>query len=1294
MITSPQFFKLLSSSCCLLLSTVISQADVTAKAQNIDKFIYPAEEIILDSSYETMDEKGNSSKGAGVPKKFRDYVSVAGDPAQAVHGNNYMSVKGCKERVQLYIRIRPKQNYRPGKYTASTWLKGNGIFRFQILLYSKKSYLKSIMSKDLKVTANKWQKFSFEFDAPESVDVKGKNFKVMRIAPAFLITGDIDFDQSSMMPTASLRKLAGELNAMDSPLAKSKLPLLFCVKTEKAPRMDGTLDGKEWKNVPNTTGFVELDTQKMSPKQPFVSACYDAKNIYFGTNSIRIKPFNAGKDKKGKLIFTQHVDAQEIWLKSPQSKLFHFYGTPAGGILVPRKPMLQYSSQYRDSGETVGGVLTFGKTIWTTETAIPFKNFNATPKNGDIWKVNFNADYAAGNDEARRKSADWTTWSPVKTFNDYKGFGNLVFSEKIPAFRYDSVGDLNNGQIRVSATINSPIKARLRVVALVEDKNQHPVRFSGTQVINVDAGRSQKFEIKGRLSVTTPSDFQLTVLAFNTQTGDLYSALKIPFNCKPSFKMSIAPIHGKKLLYVILNAKDITIPAAEVTAAFTMRKKGGNTVFKKNLQLPRQKLSEMQQFSIADIKPGEYEVWCEVKKNAASKDFYAATMAELVVPDLQKVPWWNNKIGITEEIPPPWTPVKAVNNRVMVTERAYTLANSGLPEKINVLGKEIFTRPPQIVCKVNGRAVKPVWLPLKLQSRKPGVVTYSISGSAGPVKLSGSVAIEYDGFAMWKFKVHKNPAATLDNLALEFPFKLKNSYYARGNALIKDEIYCAFLGNKFKQETPDKPKFVNCHSSVYGWQWPETMMHQLWTGGDKSGFSLMIDSDEFFRGKKRYTYVNTPDARIKQLHLVSKPVKLNEDLNYDIAYQATPMKPRPKNPKIWHTTIEGKDGTMAGFKKRVFVTEGLTYWDLKPLCYPKTFFPLKSVQRRMKSLREYGLKLVPYFCFSYAGTQIPFFKAFEAEWRNHPGEVWNTPRGPALFCNPKSSFKDYTIWAAAMVHDKLGYDGVYLDVSRPYGSTSPFQNAGYVKDGKRIPTANIFAMREVFKRVYTHYHTGGRNGVLFLHGLNYPGTDSFTDVNTEGESWYAEQARGYSRITPEFFRARDMKIQFGNPFVFFASYYYDWKSARIGYVSPLREVLAITLPHQVLPAIGREEIWPFWDYIDQWWTDSDFLPYWDNDGAIICNDKKILVSAYIKHDKKKAILTPANWDFTTKDAVFTITPQKLFGKNGKLINAGGKLKISGNTLTVPLAKRDFAFIEIIPDKTGNYQIKRVEIKKP
>jgi hypothetical protein len=456
----------------------------------------------------------------------------------------------------------------------------------------------------------------------------------------------------------------------------------------------------------------------------------------------------------------------------------------------------------------------------------------------------------------------------------------------------------------------------------------------------------------------------------------------------------------------------------------------------------------------------------------------------------------------------------------------------------------------------------------------------------------------------------------------------------------------------------------------------------------------MIDSDEFFRGKKRYTYVKTPDARIKQLHLVSKPVKLNEDLNYDIAYQATPMKPRPKNPKIWHTTIEGKDGTMAGFKKRVFVTEGLTYWDLKPLCYPKTFFPLKSVQRRMKSLREYGLKLVPYFCFSYAGTQIPFFKAFEAEWRNHPGEVWNTPRGPALFCNPKSSFKDYTIWAAAMVHDKLGYDGVYLDVSRPYGSTSPFQNAGYVKDGKRIPTANIFAMREVFKRVYTHYHTGGRNGVLFLHGLNYPGTDSFTDVNTEGESWYAEQARGYSRITPEFFRARDMKIQFGNPFVFFASYYYDWKSARIGYVSPLREVLAITLPHQVLPAIGREEIWPFWDYIDQWWTDSDFLPYWDNDGAIICNDKKILVSAYIKHDKKKAILTPANWDFTTKDAVFTITLQKLFGKNGKLINAGGKLKISGNTLTVPLAKRDFAFIEIIPDKTGNYQIKRVEIKKP
>jgi Glycoside hydrolase 123, N-terminal domain/F5/8 type C domain len=1283
---------------CNLSFSAQKQKGLTKDFENADMFIYPANEIIVDSSYETMNEKGDSSKGAGVPKKNKKFVSVVSNPIKALHGNNYMTVKGCNDRVQIYIRSKPKHKFESGKHTVSTWLRGNGTFQFQILLFSKKVYLKSIMSNKLKIASDKWEKFSFELDAPSSVKLKGKTSNVARISPAFLINGDIDFDKSSMMLTADLNKIKTELKAMDSPLAKGKLPLIICQRVEKAPKIDGVLDSKEWKYTDNTTGFVELASQKMSPKQPYVSACYDQHNIYFGARSVRTRPFNAGKDKNSKFTFTQHVDAQEVWIKSPDSKLFQFYGTPAGGILVPKDPKLNYVSKYRDSGETVGGVLTFGKTIWTSEIAIPLKELSIkSPQAGDVWKVNFNADYAVSRNETKRKASDWTTWSPVKGFKNYKGFGNLIFSDRVPSVRYDSIGDLNNGQIRITATVNSPVNSRIRFVAFVKDNNVNPVRMSLTKVINISGGKSGKIELKGQMSVNSPTDYQLTVLAFNTETGDLYSALKIPFQCKPSFKMTMAPVHGKKILYIKLNAKDITIPIPEIIASFTIKNRDGTIVAQKNIKMPRKKINDMMQLGLDEIKPGEYEVWCELKKDASNKDYYAITMQEMIVPDLKKIPWWNNKIGITDEIPPPWKAVKVNNNKVAVTERVYTLAGNGLPRNMNIFGEEIFTSPPQIVCNVNGKKIKPVWSSLKLKSKKAEVVTYTFSGKADSIQLSGSVAIEYDGFAMWKFKVHKNPSAKLGELALEFPFKLKYSHYVRGNALIKNEIYCAFLGYEFKKEKENKPKFVNSHSSIYGWQWPETMMHQLWTGGDKSGFSLMIDSDQFFKGNKRYSYTKTRDSHIMRLHLVSKPVKLAEDLTYEIAYQATPMKPRPQDPKIWHTTIEGRDGTMDGFKKRVYTTEGLTYWDLKPLCNPTTYTSLAKIQSRMKTLRQYGMKLVPYFCFSYVGTGTPHFKAFEQEWRNHPGEIWNTLRGPALFCNPKSSFKDYIIWSAAMVYDKLKYNGLYLDVSRPFGSTSPFHDAGYEKNGKRIPTANIFAMREVYKRIYTHYHTGGRKGILFLHGLNYPGTDGFTDVNTEGESWYTEMAKGYSRITPEFFRIRDMKTQYGNPYVFFSSYYYDWKSKSIGYVAPLSEMFAITLPHRVLPAIGRREIWPYWDYIDKWWTDTEFLPYWDNNGAIVSKDKKILASAYIKNNKEKVILVVANWYFENKNAEITINLKKLFGKTGQLFLAAnisaGKLKLNEQTLIVPLMKRNFAFIEIEAKKPGNYQVNIIKIKQ-
>ncbi len=1274
-----------------------SRDGLTDDFKNIDMFIYPNSEIIVDSSYETMNEQGDSSRGAGVPKKFKKFVSVVSDPAKALHGNNYMAVKDCSDWVQLYIRIKPKHRFMPGKHTVSTWLRGSGTFKFQILLYSKKVYMKSIVSKKVKLVPGEWQKFSFEFDAPQFIDFKGQKTKVARIGPAFLITGNVDFDQSSLMLTAELNKIKQELKAMESPQAKGKLPLLICQKVEQAPKIDGTLAPQEWQNTNNTTGFVELGLQKMSQKQPYVSAAYDENNIYFGVRSIRIKPFNAGKDKNGKLVFSQHVDAQEVWLKSPLGKLFQFYGTPSGGILVPKKTNLQYANKYWDSGETVGGVLTFGKTIWTAEIAIPFKELGMkSPQAGAVWKVNFNADYAADRDKPLRKASDWTTWSPIKEFKNYKGFGKLLFSDRIPAVRYDSIGDLNNGQIRISAVVNSPVNARIRFLVFVKDNTANPVRLSRTKVINLVAGKAEKIELKGQMSVSTPTDYQLTVLAVNTVTGTLYSVLKIPFSCKPSFKMVIAPVHSEKILYVKLNVKDITIPVPEVAVVFTVKKQGGTTVSSKTIRIPQKKLSEMIQLSMSDIEPGKYEVWCEVKKTASSEDYYAITMRELMVPDLKKIPWWGNKIGITDEIPPPWQPIKVDRNKVTVTERVYTIADSGLPQSLNILGEEIFTQPPRIVCNVNGKNINPVWSPLKLKSKKAGIVTYTFSGKAGQVELSGSVAIEYDGFAMWKFKVHKNPSVKLGELALEFPFKRRHALYVRGNALINKELYYAFMGYEFKQAEANIPKFVNCYSSIYGWQWPDIMMHQLWTGGDKSGFSLMIDSDEFFAGSKRYSYIKTKDSHLMRLHLVSKPTKLAEDLTYEIAYQATPMKPRPRDPKLWHTTIEGS--TMDGFNKRVYTTEGLTYWDLKPLSNPTTYTAPEKLAAKMKRLRQYGLKLVPYFCFSYVGTATPNFKAFEQEWRNQPSEIWNTVRGPALFCNPKSSFKDFIIWSAAMVYDKLKYDGIYMDVSRPFGSTSPFHNAGYEKNGKRIPTANIFAMREVYKRIYTYYHTGGRKGILFLHGLNFPGTDSFTDVNTEVESWFSEGARGYSRITPEFFRIRDMKIQYGNPFLFFASYYYDWKSKRIGYVSPLNEVLAITLPHRVLPAIGRSEIWPYWDYIDQWWTDSTFLPYWDNNGAIVNKDKKILVSAYIKSDRQKVILVAANWNFKNKDAEITLNLKQLFGKPGKLLlgknSATGKLKLTGQTLTVPLKKRNFVFIEIEAAKGGIYQVNLIKIKQP
>ena len=86
-----------------------------------------------------------------------------------------------------------------------------------------------------------------------------------------------------------------------------------------------------------------------------------------------------------------------------------------------------------------------------------------------------------------------------------------------------------------------------------------------------------------------------------------------------------------------------------------------------------------------------------------SQSVLASSAEPLPLPE--RPAWLGNDLGVTDATPPPWTPVEVAGRAVRVTQREYRLADSGLPERLAILGQDVLTRPARLLAAVDGKPV-------------------------------------------------------------------------------------------------------------------------------------------------------------------------------------------------------------------------------------------------------------------------------------------------------------------------------------------------------------------------------------------------------------------------------------------------------------------------------------------------------------------------------------------------------------------------------------------------------------
>jgi len=1008
-------------------------------------------------------------------------------------------------------------------------------------------------------------------------------------------------------------------------------------RTKVAPVMDGEMKEGEWKYAAASTGFVDLGGTLTKDDTVFY-VTYDAENIYLAFRStVAGKPKTEATKRDG-AVYSD--DAMEIRLAPDSGRpdyFFVFIGNSTGTMYDAIGNDASWNgdwiikNQVKDSGETIAGVLTFSKSIWTSEIAIPFKSLGVSaPKDGALWRVNFHRDWNVATreeGESGKEMGKWTSWSPpVSAFNNPQGFGHLYFREEAPVIKVESLGDPLGGDIEIKGSIADFTSKAISIngnlsVALSKNKKEILKR---EVPVTVNPGEEKSLIVKEALELTKPLTTDLTFTVADPAGKEPLYRSAVTFTSRPSFSLDTALMYFKGLLEIAWDAKRLPGLSPAVSAMAEVRNTKNNVLITSFLLKGFSNMARTGAYTldIAKIPAGEYTVQVFLK----DKDMVIAQANhDVAIPE--KPEWLGNKLGISDKVPPPWSPVKVKGKSVFVWGREYQFGKLPFPSQIVNQGKEMFSSPIRLHMVTDQGEIKWETSKLELVSATETSAKLRIINTSPRIKMVGDMEVEFDGLVRvdLHFLPGKEPVV-IQNLAFQIPVKEEDALYLKAFKMLPDSFgwYAACLyegakGNKTDLFDLSKTWFF----SAKGWVWENDFMHYVWIGGDKAGISVTFDSDRNFQSKKYVRVINKEGSKELEFNLIDSPYSLKEPLSYTLALHATPVKSLPSDPKVWHFGYFASKDFYAACQYGL--TRGWGWPGLTP-----------QGKEMVSRFSKEGCRVFPDYYTNVMAGVSPEFQLYGKEWESLPRQRWGSGDGLAVTVCPKpASRRDYYVWGINRMISE-GLRGIYLDCSGPGGCISQYHDCGYVdKDGKIKPTINLFETRELYKRMYNLLKDADPTSFVFHHAASLSWIASFSDGASEGEEWGGQAAFGYANLTPDFFRAGfSMYQQYGTPFTFYSFLAYGWRFQPSGKPAvPPDEVVALTLIHNIYPLpcgvvdsdnIGFMQLKPVWEIMDDWYTTSEWVPYWKSAGLVTPFGEDVKVSVYRKDKEKKSLLLIAN----------------------------------------------------------------------
>jgi hypothetical protein len=1113
--------------------------------------------------------------------------------------------------------------------------------------------------------------------------------------------------------------------AFDFASPQTRLPLM-----QSAPKIDGVIEESEWQGASRSAGFTRYAAGVLTAQRGAFWIGGDTKNLYLAVKTETppegkiLQRANMLKDGANiGAVFAD--DSIEVWLapqpeQSPaQRKVFFsvFNARDAfGGNATTMRSKENWQPQWRVKSSVQDG-------FWNCEMALPWSELGIeSPQNKTIaLRLARNWRQAVGAEQSESSLGN-------KAFSDVSNMPRITFDESAPVVSVTQLQNAPNEPINIGLQFFDPTGSAQNLAVKARIKPSGSAETTSNKTIELAPGAKQTLNISG---VGGPNEIFDTHLEVSNIAGDeiyyrrdfswqlnrpaeiwnlnpeAHKRVDVRFAYFPSFnamhvRADLSNLPGKE------NAREIKLAIrrknnAQIIAAVTMPPLKNN-------------VSEIWKWDIPELADGEYELVSQIE----------GVKVEPIVDTFERhhFEWENNKLGTSDIVVPPFTPIKARGNTVDVILRSHQLNGAGLWDQVVADGQPLLKAPMRLEAKIGGR-VLPASGKLSIVSQKPTQAVTNAQWQAGALRGSTQSVWDYDG-AVRSTLTLQPPSAPVESLTLIIPLDEK----------IVPLMHAVTMGtNSRSGRVPAGNGTVWDSSQSSNNQFIGPFVPYIWLGEQGRGLAVFADNDAGW-----ITDDKTPSQKIVRnangvlelhLQLVQKTARWETPRQITLGFQATPTKPMPDNWRQWtvsaaRTSLAASQVKVPGQMQQAFVgspgywggigSSGAIYpadgdfslWDeftrlrqtgkadpayldqwvakLTRLSEQQRERARVHVSANLRSMVTQPENVLIYTNARGMRPDSPQGQTFINEWNRQqfPQRQWEYASDLSYDVDPVASYRDSRTWyyqkALATFADAIYWDCVYL---QPNYNT--ITSAAYVReDGQVQPSAGIWSMREIVRRGAVLAHEMGKinRNMVHMSATEIAPINGFAATQADWELKYGE-GDFQDKFPRDYIQAQSIGRQVGLvPIAILTPIFIVGTPAEASW--QYRTASGVMLTHEIKPWSSRGA-WtkpdPFWETYDRLLEFGYGQPnvqvhnYWEKSypAKISGESSSLLVSK-----PGSAMLVLCDYgeggDFTVElDA-------KALGLGGKWkatrLESGADIAVQNNAFTLNLKKHDFEVIRI------------------